>query len=189
MSKGVVAASELVASVALLIETEGASWQQSAALAAAALGTERAARAEITARNAYNASLRDRYAMVRSSKAARRLVFGRCRVSGPIFFGASYGPDNEHLTICVALAAHEVDAIETVYFDDKVVTLDGSGNVLSVQEHDAFSITTSSATVSISKTPATGTVTATARYGDALVPLTVSGVSGVNVTVTGATSG
>jgi hypothetical protein len=111
VSKGVISALELVGAVVLAVYGQ---YQLAASLAAAALGTEHAARAEIAARNAYNASLRDRYAMVRSSTAARQLVFGRCRVSGPIFFGASYGNDNQHLTICVALAAHEVDAIETL---------------------------------------------------------------------------
>lgn len=186
MSKGVQSGLELIgAAVALYY----GNYQLAASLAAAAFSTERAARSEIAARNAYNASLRDRYAMIRSATTARQLVFGRCRVSGPMFFGASYGADNEHLTFCVALAAHELDAIETVYFDDKPVTLDGAGNVIGVQERDSFSIVTSSATVTIQKKPTAGTVTATARYGDVVVPLTVSGVSGVNVTVTGATSG
>jgi hypothetical protein len=187
VSKGVISALEAVAAVAVVFV--GGPLSLALALAAASYSTERQARAEITARNAYNASLRDRYAMVRNSMAARQLVFGRCRVSGPMFFAASYGTDNEHLTFCVALAAHEIDAIETIYFDDKPITLDGAGNVIGVQEHDAFSIVTSSATVTISKTPTAGTVTATARYGDVLVPLTVSLVSGVNITVTGATAG
>lgn len=185
MSKGVTSALELVgAAVALYFGQT----QLAEALAAAALSTERAARAEISARNAYNASLRDRYAMIRSATAARQLVFGRCRVSGPVFFGASYGTDNEHLTLCVALAAHEIDAIESVYFDDKLLTLDGAGNVIGVQEHDVFSIAAATATVTIQKTPKAGTVTAAARYGEVVVPLTVS-VSGVNVTVSGATAG
>jgi hypothetical protein len=186
VSKGVISALELVGAVVLAVYGQ---YQLAASLAAAALGTEHAARAEIAARNAYNASLRDRYAMVRSSTAARQLVFGRCRVSGPIFFGASYGNDNQHLTICVALAAHEVDAIETIYFDDKPVVLDGAGNVLAVQEHDSFSITTATKTVTIQKTPQGGSVTATARYGDVIVNLTVTSVSGVNVSVSGATAG
>lgn len=186
VSKGVVAAIEVTAAIFLV---PVAYPLVILGLLSAAYSTERAARAEISARNAYNASLRDRYAMIRSALAARQLVFGRCRVSGPMFFAASYGADNVHLTICVALAAHEVDAIELVYFDDQPVTLDGSGNVLGVRQQDSFSMTTSSATVTVSKTPTSGSVSATARYGDAIVPLTVSGVSGVNVTVTGGRAG
>ncbi len=189
MSKGVTSALEVVAAAVVLYASGGSLWQLSAALVASAYSTERAARAEISARNAYNASLRDRYAMVRSSTAARQLVFGRCRVSGPMFFAASYGTDNEHLTFCVALAAHELDAIETVYFDDMPITLDGSGNVVGIQQKDSFSISTSTATVTISKKPTAGTVTATARYGDVITTLTVTGVTGTSVSISGATAG
>jgi hypothetical protein len=189
VSKGVTAAIEIAAALAIDFFTAGAfTIPLELALLSSAYSTERAARSEISARNAYNASLRDRYAMVRSSTTARQLVFGRCRVSGPMFFAASYGTDNEHLTFCIALAAHELDAIETIYFDDKPITLDGSGNVVGVLEKDSFSIVTSTATVTIQKKPTAGTVTATARYGDVLVPLTVTSVSGVNVSVSGATA-
>lgn len=164
-------------------------YQAAAALLAAAFSTEQAARSEITARNAYNASLRDRYAMVRSSLAARQLVFGRCRVSGPTFFISSWGADKQQLTFLVALAAHEVDAIETVYFDDHPLTLDGSGNVIGIQSHDSFSIAAATATVTITTTPMLGTVTASARYGDVVVSLAVTGVTGVSVSVSGAHAG
>lgn len=186
MSKGVTSALEVVGA---FVAAGFGQYALAAALLSSAYSTERSARAEITARNAYNASLRDRYAMVRNSTAARQLVFGRCRVSGPMFFAASYGPDNEHLTFCVALAAHELDAIETIYFDDMPITLDGSGNVVGVQQHDSFSISTSTSTVTISKKPTAGTVTATARYGDSIVALTVTGVTGTSVSVSGATAG
>ena len=185
MSKGVQSALEVAGAV---VAAYFGQYQLAASLAAAAFSTERAARQEIAARNAYNASLRDRYAMLRSSTAARQLVFGRCRVSGPMFFGASYGPDNEHLVFCVALAAHEIDAVEAIYFDDKLISLDGAGNVIGVQLHESFSIASTGATVTIQKTPTAGSVSATARYGENVVTLGVS-VSGTNVTVTGALSG
>lgn len=185
MSKGVQSALELVGAA---VAAYFGQYQLAASLAAAAFSTDRAARQEQKAKAAYNASLRDRYAMIRSSTAARNLVFGRCRVSGPMFFGASYGADNEHLVFCVALAAHEIDAIEAIYFDDKIVTLDGGGNVIGVQLHDSFSIASTGATVTIQKTPAAGTVTATARYGENVVALGVS-VTGTSVTVSGALAG
>lgn len=185
VSKGVTAVAELVAAAVLAYFGD---YKDAAALAAAAFSTWQAGQHEKQAKNAYNASLRDRYAMIRSSTAPRNLVFGRCRVSGPMFFGASYGTDNEHLTFCVALAAHEIDAVEAVYFDDKLLTIDGSGNVIGVQLHESFSISTSGATVTIQKTPTSGSVTASARYGDNVVPLTVS-VTGTSVTVSGATAG
>lgn len=185
MSKGVQSGLELVGAA---VAAYFGQYQLAASLAAAAFSTNRAAQQEKRAKNAYNASLRDRYAMVRSSTAARQLVFGRCRVSGPVAFAASYGTDNEHLTLCVALAAHEIDAVEAVYFDDKLVSIDGSGNVTGVQIHEAFSIASTGATVTIQKTPTAGSVTATARYGENVVTLGVS-VTGTNVTVSGALSG
>jgi len=185
VSKGVQSGLELVGAAVLAYFGD---YRDAAALAAAAFATNRAAQQEKQAKNAYNQSLRDRYAMIRSSTAARQLVFGRCRVSGAVFFAASYGPDNEHLVMCIALAAHEIDAVEAVYFDDKLVSIDGAGNVIGVQIHEAFSISSTGATVTIQKTPTAGSVTATARYGENVVTLGVS-VSGTNVTVSGALSG
>lgn len=186
MSKGVVSALELVgAAIALVF---GQPWI-AAALALSAYSTEEAARQQIKARNAYNASLRDRYAMTRSTLSARQLVFGRCRVSGPMFFASSYGNDKQHLVLCVALAAHELDAIEAVYFNDQVVSIDGSGNVTGIRIHEPFSIAASTATVTVQQIPVTGSVTAQARYGEDIVGLTVTGVSGAAVSVSGARAG
>lgn len=145
-------------------------------------------RAQNDAKNAYNASLRDRYIMARSPLAARQIVLGRARVSGPMFFVGSYGANREHLTFCVALAAHEIDAIEEIYFDDSPVVLDGSGNVLGVTLKETFSISTSGATFTINNAAKTGTVTAQAVYGTTIVSLGVS-VAGTSITVSGATSG
>jgi hypothetical protein len=185
VSKGVQAVGELIGAA---VAAYFGDYKDAAALAAAAFSTWQAGQKEKQAKNAYNQSLRDRYAMVRSSTAARQLVFGRCRVSGPVFFAKSYGPDDSKLVLCIALAAHEIDAVETVYFDDKPISIDGSGNVTGVQIHEAFSIASTGATVTIQKTPTAGSVTATARYGDNVVTLGVS-VTGTSVTVTGALSG
>ena len=182
VSKGVVASLELVAAV---VAAYYGYYQLAAALTGAAYQTERAARAEITARNAYNRSLHDRYVQTRTSQAPRQLVFGRCRVSGPTFFVSSWGSDKQQLTYLVALAAHEIDAIETVFFDDRPVTLDGSGNIVGVVQTDSFSIAATSATFAIQFPAVVGTLTATARYGEDLVTLGAT-ISGQNVTVTGA---
>ena len=74
-------------------------------------------RSERAARDSHNASLKDRYIMVRGATEPRQIVLGRQRVSGPIGFVKSYGPKNEHLVYTVLLAAHEIDAIETIYFE------------------------------------------------------------------------
>lgn len=185
MSKGVQAAIEVVGAV---VAAYFGDYQLAASLLSAAYQTERAARAEITARNAYNRSLHDRYVQIRSTQAPRQLVFGRCRVSGPTFFVSSWGTDRQQLTYLVALAAHEIDAIETVFFDDKPVTLDGGGNVVGILETDDFSIAATSGTFAILYPAIAGTVSAVAIYGEDVVTLGVS-VSGQNVTVTGARAG
>ncbi|MGL4576782.1 MAG: hypothetical protein ACRCV9_18485, partial [Burkholderiaceae bacterium] len=81
------------------------------------------------ARDAYNASLQDRLITIESPNGARQRIYGRVRTGGSVRFKGSHGPNKEFLTVLVELAAHEVDAIEEIWIDDKPVTLDGFGNV------------------------------------------------------------
>jgi hypothetical protein len=66
---------------------------------------------------------------VASSVAGRELVLGRVRKGGAVFFKGSTGTNNDTFVMCLALAAHEIDAVETIYLNDVPVTLDGSGYV------------------------------------------------------------
>lgn len=85
------------------------------------------------------ASLKDRYQMVRGGTEARRSVYGRARVSGPIAYGQSTGAKKEFLHLVVALVGHECDAIETHYFNDIALPApDGSGFIQSGE----FALTT-----------------------------------------------
>lgn len=84
-------------------------------------------KAQAKARNAANASAKDRELMIRSAIAPRRIVYGRDRISGPIVYMESTGDKQQYLHIVVALAAHECDAIETVYFNE-VALPDGDGD-------------------------------------------------------------
>ena len=61
--------------------------------------------------------------MVRSPISARNMVYGRCRVSGTIVYLSTTGSKNEWLHIVVTLAAHEIEEIEEVYFNDELVPL------------------------------------------------------------------
>lgn len=72
----------------------------------------------------------DRMVNVASPVAPRELVLGRVRKGGTIFWKASTGENYSTFVMCVALAAHEIDAIEKIYLNDVEVTLDGSGYVL-----------------------------------------------------------
>lgn len=55
--------------------------------------------------------------MSRSPIAPRTIVYGRTKVSGPILF-LETTDTNQKLHIVVALAGHEIDAVEEVYFND-----------------------------------------------------------------------
>lgn len=58
---------------------------------------------------------------VKSPIASRKIVYGRSRVGGTIVYLESTGSDNKYLHMVLALAAHEVDGLEKVYFDDELV--------------------------------------------------------------------
>lgn len=89
-------------------------------------------KAESRARAAANASAKDREVMIRSAIAPRRIVYGRDRISGPIVYMESTGDKSQYLHMVVALAAHECDAIEKVYFNEiELPEPDGDGWITS----------------------------------------------------------
>lgn len=139
-------------------------------------------------RDAHNASLRDRYVMARSGIAQRRIVLGRQRVSGSISFVKSYGANKEKIVTIVPISAEEIDAVEAIYFDDERVVLDGGGNVLGINRRELFTISSAGATFTLQDVPASGTVTAVARYGTSETALTIGSVVGKDVTVSGASA-
>jgi hypothetical protein len=96
-----------------------------------AYGNHQRRKAQRNAKDAYNASLQDRLVMTATAQTRRSRVYGRARNVDGVLFKHTHGTNKEFYTLVVALAGHEVDAIETVYFNDKAVTLDGSGNVTS----------------------------------------------------------
>lgn len=115
-------------------------------------------KAKNQAKDAYNAAQVDRLANVVSTTAPRELVMGRVRKGGSIFYRASTGNNLQELYVAVALAAHEIDAVEEIYLGDVPVTLDGSGFVTTAP----YAITT---TKSGSASTGTGyTVTLPATY-------------------------
>ena len=73
-----------------------------------------------------DSSLSERSQLVRSPIAARSIIYGRCRVSGTIVYISTTGTKNEYLHLVVALAGHEVEAIDEIYFNDEEVPLTGN---------------------------------------------------------------
>jgi hypothetical protein len=68
--------------------------------------------------------------LTREPAPARRVIYGRCRVGGPMLFAHLTGSANKELHIIEAYAGHEVDAIEdTIYVDDETYSRDVSGAV------------------------------------------------------------
>ncbi|TVP08759.1 phage tail protein, partial [Shewanella sp. KCT] len=64
--------------------------------------------------------------MLRSPTEARRSIYGKAMVSGPIVFAEETGTDNEFLHLVIPLAAHRCQEVLEIYFDDEVVYQNGS---------------------------------------------------------------
>jgi hypothetical protein len=102
------------------------------AFAAATLsyGSHQRRKTQRQARDRANASVQDRLVMTATAQAARSRVYGRVRNVDGVVFKQTHGDNKQFYTLVVALAGHEVDAIEQVYFNEVPVDLDGSGNVI-----------------------------------------------------------
>lgn len=185
-------AAEFAVEVLAADAAASAAWYAAAYIATTAAiaysAQEMQRRAQAAQRDAYNASLRDRYTMLRGTTLPRTLVLGRQRVSGPPFFMGSYGVHKEHLAFCVPLAAHEIDAVEAIYFNDEQLVMDGAGNVLNILKREQFSLSAASDTFTIALEPKAGTLVAVVDYGTSQVTLTTS-LSGLDVTVSGGSAG
>ncbi len=64
----------------------------------------------------------------RSPVDPRRVIYGRTRVSGTLVFATTWGDNDKYLDMAIAMAGHECDAIEAIYFNDDIVPTDGDGN-------------------------------------------------------------
>lgn len=65
---------------------------------------------------------------VREPAASQKIIYGQTRVGGVIVYIGSSGTNKEYMHLVVAHAGHECEEIGTVYLNDEVVPLDGSGN-------------------------------------------------------------
>lgn len=133
---------------------------------------------ERRARDASNASLKDRNLTARGTIETRQLVLGRVRTGGAVAFIGSTGSLKEKLTIVVALASHRIAGIDAVYFDDELVPLDANGYVTSgtyakqttEQGVASMTITAGVGSVTLPYTP-TGPVQVTQDTGDDVTPV------------------
>ena len=73
-------------------------------------------------------TFQDRQRTVRSATEPKTVIYGRARTGGQIVYIEDQGKDNTLLWMCFVVAGHEVEEIETVYADGKVVaTSNGPG--------------------------------------------------------------
>ena len=192
----------LLSYLASALYTAGYYYAAAAVVAVAiAVSVNQQNRAKRSANDAYNASLKDRMVTVRGATEPRRMVLGRQRVGGVVAFVASTGANKEKFVMVVALAAHECDAIEDIYFDG--VKVDFEGEFVTTepfQRTDLLSVNDAhvgnGATVSFtaSETPIPGTVHAVqpGGTGDSAQGDTVFGVDsvvGTTVTLAGPPTG
>lgn len=108
-----------------------------------AYSASEARKAKAQAKDAYNAAQVDRLVNVNSAVSPRDLVLGRVRKGGTVFYKASTGAYQKDFYLAIALAGHEVDAIEEIYLNDQLVTLDGGGNVTTAPYNVPTTVTTS----------------------------------------------
>jgi hypothetical protein len=108
-----------------------------------AYSSYKARQAKDDARNQYNAAQVDRLATVSSAVAPRDLVLGRVRKAGTVFYRNTTGANSQDLYLAIALAGHELDAIEQIYLNDVPVTLDGAGQVTSAPYYSTSTLTAS----------------------------------------------
>lgn len=148
------------------------------------VGQYQQSRARRQARDQYNNSLKDRLVMTATVDRARSRAYGRVRNVDGILFKATWGPKRAYYTWVVALAGHEIDGIEQLYFNDVPLTLDAQGYVLNEPWNlnqnairQAASIPAGSNSVTLPVEPAAGSVLAVAQTqtGDVTIPVTVVG--------------
>jgi hypothetical protein len=66
----------------------------------------------------FSPKFEDNQAQVRSAVESHKIVYGKSLTSGPLVFAATNGANNQYIHMVVPVAGHEVEAIDTVYFDD-----------------------------------------------------------------------
>lgn len=148
-------------------------------------------RAKKKARAQYNASQVDRMVNVGTPTAPRELVLGRVRKGGTIVFRASTGKHLSRFVSVIAIAGHEIDAVEEIYLNDTKVTLDVDGYVISEPYLKSDKVTKTlklpagSTSAVLPHTPIAGTISVT--YADYLSSPAESGDIGVAYTLTGNT--
>ena len=91
----------------------------------------------------------------REAAHSRKIIYGRARIGGNIVYLESTGTDNKYLWLVVAVAGHEIDAFESVWFNDNKIWGDGNyfnnwGSFVSISFYEGDQTAADSALVSAS---------------------------------------
>jgi len=91
----------------------------------------------------------------REAAHSRKIVYGRARIGGNIVYLESTGTDNKYLWLVIAVAGHEIDAYESVWFNDYKIWdgtnyLNNWGNVVNISFYKGDQTAADSALVSAS---------------------------------------
>ena len=95
------------------------------------------------------AQMGGRSVMTRDAASSRKIIYGRARVGGNVVYLESTGTDNKYLWLVTAIAGHEIDAYEQVWFNDQKIWDGGSyvsdwGSYVSISFYDGSQTTADS---------------------------------------------
>ena len=79
--------------------------------------------------------------MIKEPVSPRQTILGRARVSGALTYLNTFDK-NKRAELCVTIAGHPCDMIETVYFDDQELTLDSNGMVVAAKDNKGVAVDT-----------------------------------------------
>jgi hypothetical protein len=74
----------------------------------------------------------------RGSALDHQIIYGKIKTGGAIIYNEATGVNNKDLHRIIAYAGHEVTSFDEIYVNDEVVTLDGTGNVISPAKYDGL---------------------------------------------------
>ena len=140
--------------VSYAITTTAFSWATAFAIAAAGAGLSLVSRA-LMPKPDLGAQMAGQSVMTREAAHSRKIIYGRARIGGNVVYLESTGDDNKYLWLVIAVAGHEIDAYEQVWFNDKKIWDGGSyvgnwGSYVSISFKDGSQTTADSGLVAAS---------------------------------------
>jgi hypothetical protein len=153
--------------------------------------------AKKAARRAFEASLKDRKEVVRSSTEAKSVIYGKTMVGGVLTYISVTGDTKQFCHMVITIAPHEIEAIDDIFFNDvSIGPIDSNGDVqpgsryykeIEIPKTEIQNI--SGLTYTLDEIPKTGTLRATIGVGDGESDIPIEDVTGKVVTLNSSLSG